>query len=576
MSQFVFGAPSTPHFNFNHGGMINCHKCGQFVEYRPCKSNSNGNKGRPVAIFIDDDGKACNFIRWQPGSSRPATESPAPPSAPQNTTQAPQTTVAAASGKECRTLGCNSRRIRKDCRSRLCKKHCIEAGGCLSPPHLVSKETACQDSLSPPPNPAIPSSLSTNPCLLPNHLPPRSQQTLPTTMSATAVQPTFSSHMSPIFTQQMASEQELQAKRRTSEMAKVENARRAKHTVIAYAWTQENADPNIVKFQAGFTWPHFEINQDILEDLDLATTRRLKLFDMRLGVWTTIQLPHTVTVSEQLFSIFLKPSNLVSTKDLPRYAAFPKHPVPHMRTNLAGERAYIKDRMSNRELQALSSRTPKVSTTPREPYMASTALTKVVPLFIGPKLPKKRKIYTTSSEEIADSTDDEDEDLQSPTPVRRLFVLPSPSVRRHSDDHIKQEDLLSGSSAQVPALSKTWPGDFHVVDIVSCFKESADASKSGKKVKDIFERHFPVPFKRSTFYENRGRWDHAPLQAKQQALDAGCTSAGLWSTFMGTNRAPRAELKAARRISSRASTSSTVIDLTISGSDGEDDDNVDN
>lgn len=142
-----------------------------------------------------------------------------------------------SAGEECRTLGCKSRRIRKDCRRRQCKKHCIEAGGCLSPPHLVSKETACQDPISTAPNPAIPPSSSTNPLLSQNH--PQQQQKLPPAMPATAaVQPIFSSHMSPIFTQQMAVEQELQAKRRTSEMARVENARRVKHTVIVYAWTQ--------------------------------------------------------------------------------------------------------------------------------------------------------------------------------------------------------------------------------------------------------------------------------------------------------------------------------------------------
>lgn len=58
-------------------------------------------------------------------------------------------------------------------------------------------------------------------------------------MPATAaVQLMFSSHMSPMFMQQMAVEQELQAKRRTSEMARVENACCVKHTVIVYAWTQ--------------------------------------------------------------------------------------------------------------------------------------------------------------------------------------------------------------------------------------------------------------------------------------------------------------------------------------------------
>ena len=221
--------------------------------------------------------------------------------------------------------------------------------------------------------------------------------------------------------------------------------------------------------------------------------------------------------------------------------------------------------MLDRELQVLSSRTPKV---PHKPYVESKATTKVIPPFIGPKLPKKRKFYTTSSEESAGSSDDSEDDSQPP--VRRLFVSPSPSARQP----IKQEDLPSGSSTGVQALSRTWPGDFYIVDIVSCFKDSANSSKSGKKVRDIFEQHFSVPFKRLTFYENRSHWDHATHQAKQQALDAGHTFAGLWSTFMGTNRTPRAELKAARKVSSRALASSTVIDLTISGSDGED--NVDN
>lgn len=49
MSQYTLGAPSTPRLNFNLGG-ISCNGCGRFIEYRPCKSNSNGNLGRPVAV----------------------------------------------------------------------------------------------------------------------------------------------------------------------------------------------------------------------------------------------------------------------------------------------------------------------------------------------------------------------------------------------------------------------------------------------------------------------------------------------------------------------------------------------
>ncbi|KAF8806654.1 hypothetical protein BYT27DRAFT_7041765, partial [Phlegmacium glaucopus] len=277
----------------------------------------------------------------------------------------------------CRMLGCNSTRIRQNCRRRMCKKHCREVGGCLEPPHFVSEATACQDlpsisSSAPPPpvplqlsqaqppnlnipTPATAPPLASNslidPTLCGTHL------KLPPPSSARPVhhqvEPVFASHMTPIFTQQWATEQELREKQRQYDASRIENARKAKHTVMIYAWTEEDTDPNIVQFQEGFTWPYFEINDHVLDLADISplpANRQFKVFNTRLGIWTTAHSPYIIEVNEQASSIFIKRFNVITHKDLPRYAKFQSQPAPNVRTNLMGERAYMKQRMVEHEL----------------------------------------------------------------------------------------------------------------------------------------------------------------------------------------------------------------------------------
>ncbi len=82
-----------------------------------------------------------------------------------------------------------------------------------------------------------------------------------------------------------------------------------------------------------------------------------------------------------------------------------------MRTNLAGERAYIKDRMSYREMQALSTRkrkAPQETPSPSEPRVVSAASTKV--------RSKKSRRYATPTEESEGDNDRESGSRLSPIP----------------------------------------------------------------------------------------------------------------------------------------------------------------
>lgn len=201
----------------------------------------------------------CNFVDFKPGFppvslpivgtqagalSIPLSSVPLPPP--------PSRPSTAASGKICHALGCKSGRIRKDCRRRMCKKHCREAGGCLDPPHFVNRDAACQDpipraslvSTAPPlasqPSLSVPPNSATSSFMPASFLPsqPAPSASAPSQAIPSTPHRIYASHMIPIFTEQMIAEQKLQTQRRKSEATHTVNSRKAKHTVIVYAWTE--------------------------------------------------------------------------------------------------------------------------------------------------------------------------------------------------------------------------------------------------------------------------------------------------------------------------------------------------
>lgn len=177
----------------------------------------------------------------------------------------PMQATLAPSRISCATLGCKSTRIRRDCSRRSCKAHCLEAGRreaneCQSPAHRGSTtETVHRNHpllLLAPPSTALPSMKGLAPPSNMFVMPPSPiQLQIDPTLRATAppqvtsvpppfssidarANPHFASHMSPIFTEQWATEQRLREEQRERDSARLRNLQKAKHTILVYAWVQ--------------------------------------------------------------------------------------------------------------------------------------------------------------------------------------------------------------------------------------------------------------------------------------------------------------------------------------------------
>jgi hypothetical protein len=88
--------------------------------------------------------------------------------------------------------------------------------------------------------------------------------------------------------------------------SRLENINKAKHTVVAFAWVLDDSEPVIVKYQDGFTWPHFLVSRLIIDDLGFENhTTSLKLLRPSFGRWSRIQENYVVSVDSNNH-VFLK------------------------------------------------------------------------------------------------------------------------------------------------------------------------------------------------------------------------------------------------------------------------------
>lgn len=149
--------------------------------------------------------------------------------------------LAAPRKATCLTMGCNSTRIRRDCNRRMCKAHCLESGGCTDPAHKRTKPiTISYETPHAAPTLPIDSEVSA-PLLLPtitlpaenlvgtqapnssdstgptNHDLLRSQLSKPPVLQHTHTEPSFSSHITQVFTMQMALEEQMRETSRQRE-----------------------------------------------------------------------------------------------------------------------------------------------------------------------------------------------------------------------------------------------------------------------------------------------------------------------------------------------------------------------
>ena len=109
----------------------------------------------------------------------------------------------------------------------------------------------------------------------------------------------------------------------------------------------------------------------------------------------------------------------------------------------------------------------------------------------------------------------------------RSYLSPSmPSSSASSDS-----SRFSGADSSDDDV-RAWPSSLYVVDVVHGFEKCEVAACGRKSVREAFIKCFQVPFRHTTFYTHRRHWEGASQACCDDALHAGRTPAGTWTTFL--------------------------------------------
>lgn len=89
--------------------------------------------------------------------------------------------------------------------------------------------------------------------------------------------------------------------------------------------------------------------------MDISADTRLNLYRFNLGHWTTVKPNHVVEIKDTA-RIFIKATHVQRCKDFEKFLASTSSSAtaPNIRTNLAGERAYVRKKMVEYELSQAS------------------------------------------------------------------------------------------------------------------------------------------------------------------------------------------------------------------------------
>ncbi|KAF8894186.1 hypothetical protein CPB84DRAFT_1837276 [Gymnopilus junonius] len=236
---FHMSQPGVPALNSAVDG-LNCNNCGRFVQFQACKSNKNGNKG---VLFT-----TATF------ANLPSLQAPLAP--------IPHAVV------KCLVEGCGQSRIADDCQHRICRKHCVEKGGCLSKKHRTMTTQASAGATAPASSFQQAPPMLPPPASFPLHSEqPRSSTPLPTPPPAELSElplpevvdarpdPRLASHLRPIFTEALAQQHEFREQQRKLDSERQAHAKKAKERVAVYAWTSDDAPHRIfLKDQSLCKW----------------------------------------------------------------------------------------------------------------------------------------------------------------------------------------------------------------------------------------------------------------------------------------------------------------------------------
>jgi hypothetical protein len=228
-----------------------CKTCHVRLAPKICKSDKNGNRGKAyVSCHAKSrDGTHCSYYYWlaegthrsPPSSPALSMESSLSCSLPLIAPPSIQPAVTLSSTQIiCGKRGCGMGRLHVDCPRKMCRRHCVEAGGCRVKTHFITagsmlpSTSGMQERLlssSPPPSNPGPS-----PSV--NRIPgPAGPSTIDLTLDFFA-NPRHASQIAPAFTQQYAREQALEESKRSADAERLANIEKAKHSVMVYGWAR--------------------------------------------------------------------------------------------------------------------------------------------------------------------------------------------------------------------------------------------------------------------------------------------------------------------------------------------------
>ncbi|KAJ7587482.1 hypothetical protein C8J56DRAFT_1050696 [Mycena floridula] len=565
--------------------------CGMHAPWRRAKTEQN--YGHPFSACNGGQNPsiANHFFWW---------ETPTPPmvaapffSSTQGYLIASAPSPATQNKLKCATYGCTSRRVASQCGQ--------PAGVIWASTSQSSTQFRPSSTISRAYSPPM-ASFETSPS------PPSSMQ--PTIPIANRH---LKSQLQPVFTSQRAVEQELQEKRRQEIAKRKENEQRAKQNVEICLWCEDNSAPEESAFQDGFLYPNFQLTADVLLDLGLHDIHTLCFYRFSTMTWRTILLRTTNVavcqgLDERVEALLTGSTNMWDSLAHQRKAVEKKN-VAHFISN----NQVVKKRSSNRE-----SYSPPMSTTSskRAKRKERGGLSPVQSRFTGSPSPTPEFIYMNDDISSQPAPTSSEPDTRQSSVISLSSTSPSPPLPRVKRERLSTPISLNSSHSSMPSIDTAlrsisneqqvqhpsqstsssqprqssqsqassipskpaltirphrqavWPADFFVVDIINSFAKFHDPAES--TTAELFTQFFRKPFKSSTFYENRKRWQIANQTARNEAVAAGQTMESLWSVFSKKNAAANAEQ---RQIQKRQARSKKIQVQRRVVSEDEDDEN---
>ncbi|KAG2037614.1 hypothetical protein BDR03DRAFT_1010659 [Suillus americanus] len=396
----------------------------------------------------------------------------------------------------------------------------------------------------------------------------------------------YATQMPALFTQQNAIEESIQEEEQQRDHERLQAVQCAKNNIIIYAWIKDGTEPIIYEFQEGFMFPNFFFSHDVLCKLeilseDTAQVPPMQRYNCVLDTWTCFDVGHMVTLHDRDGgALLVKNACVKDCIDLGHHIQKLTHPSsPNIVKALPAERKYMRA-----VSHAKSSRPPSPSIDPSMHDHVGP-----VPTIHDSQQNRGGSVLLlTDSEGTGTATqlncgssilsliDSEEEtpatahplkrcaspsDSLSPRPLLRLRRYPSakwsfqfsassktssqsrsssplsiqftgPIIKEESSGNLLSYGTLKADAIEVEEVA-IWPVDFYVINIANGFNLCKKAADSRHKVSQVFIKHFGMPFKASTYYNNRKVSDlEVNRVLRERFTDYGHTEKGRWTAFM--------------------------------------------